>query len=80
LAAEGFRKRSLQGDPSESPMILSKWGLSRCQPIPTPVSYPVKDLPDTGIWAAEGFDPPDQRRQPIGDRLGLIFPRRNGQG
>ena len=38
----GLRNRNLQADPSERPNTLSKWGLSRCQPISTPMSYSVQ--------------------------------------
>ena len=36
-----LRNRNLQADPSERPNVLSKCGLSRCQPMPTPTLYSV---------------------------------------
>ena len=39
---EGLRNRNLHGEPSERPNIRSKWGLSRCQPMPTPTPYSVQ--------------------------------------
>src|SRR4051812_21682018 len=43
------RKRNLQGEAKDRPNTSSKCGLSRCQPMPTPVSYSVQSICRTRV-------------------------------
>ena len=69
----GLRNRNLQADPRERPNILSKWGLSRCQPMPTPTSYSVQRTCRIRIPKPPNvFHLGDNLCQPGGNRIGSL--------